>query len=436
MKKLYCILYLFLFILSSSLFAQEKVFVIDKLEFKEIDRWYAGYIKRSLERAEQENASLIILEIDTPGGSLSDALNIKNMLLDSEIPVAIFINKNAISAGALIALSAKHIYMATGGLIGAATPVIVSGGEMKKTDEKIVSAMRAAIRSAAEANGRSTSIAEAMVDETIVLTEEDDGIELDEVTLLTLTTEEAAKLGVADAVANNISEILKSRELENAEIINIRENKFDVLTRFISNPVLLSIILSLGLFCLYLEIRTPGFAIPGAVAIICFGIYFIAQFSIVGFNWIALFIFALGVLLLILEIFVIPGFGVAGIFGIISISAGLILAFDISSIQMAFTVVCSSMVVTTVLVIVSFFLLPKSLIFTRVALAEDTAGYHSSVSYDDLLGKKTKTLTPFRPAGIIEIDGKRYDAITEGSFIDKDTDVEVVQVQGNKIVIR
>ncbi len=423
-------------ILPCSLAAQEKVFVIDKLEFKEIDRWYAGYIKRSLERAKQDNASLVILELDTPGGSLSDALNIKNMLLDSDIPVAVFINKNAISAGALIALSSKYIYMSSGGLIGAATPVIVSGGEMKKTDEKVVSAMRAAIRSAAEANGKNPKIAEAMVDETIVLTEKDDGIDIDEETLLTLTSDEALSVGVADAIANNIAEILKLRELENAKIINIRENKFDKITRLMLNPVLLSIILSLGLFCLYLEIRTPGFAIAGSVAVICFGIYFIAQFSVVGFNWIALCIFALGILLLILEIFVVPGFGIAGIFGIIAISAGLILAFDISSIQTAFMVVCSSMVATTVLIIASFSLLPKSLIFTRVALADDTAGYHSSVSYDSLLGKRTKASTPFRPAGIIEIDGKRYDAVSEGGFIDKDIDVQVVLVQGNKIVVR
>lgn len=425
-----------MFTLCGSLVAQEKVFVIDKLEFKEIDRWYAGYIKRSLEQAQQANASLIILELDTPGGTLSDALNIKNMLLDSEIPVAVFINKNAISAGALIALSAKHIYMASGGLIGAATPVTISGGEMKKTDEKIVSAMRAAIRSAAEANGRSTSVAEAMVDETIVLTESEDGIELDEETLLTLTTEEAFEIGIADAVTNNISEILKLLKLENAEVVNIRENKFDIITRFMLNPVLLSIILSLGMFCIYLEIRTPGFAIPGAMAIICFGIYFIAQSSVSGFRWLSLSIFLLGLLLIILEIFVIPGFGIAGIFGILAVVAGLILAFDIGSLRTAFAVVCSSMVTVTVLIIASFFLLPKTLLFSRVALAEDTANYHSSASYEHLLGKITKTVTPFSTSGIIEIEGKRYDAVSEGSFIDKDIEVEVVHVSGNKIVVR
>ncbi len=436
MKKFYYVLCLFVFIICSTLMAQEKVFVIDKLEFKEIDRWYAGYIKRSLERAEKENASLVILELDTPGGTLSDALNIKNMILDSEIPVAVFINKNAISAGALIALSAKHIYMASGGLIGAATPVTVSGGEMKKTDEKIVSAMRAAIRSAAEANGRNTKIAEAMVDETIVLTERDDGIDIDELTLVTLTSEEAFKLNIADGIANNISEVLKLCELEDVQVINIRENKFDIITRFLLNPILLSIILSLGMFCIYLEIRTPGFAIPGAVAVICFGLYFIAQSSVAGFKWVALLIFLLGILLMVLEIFVIPGFGIAGIFGIVSIVAGLVLAFDISSIGMAFAVVSSSIITVLVLIIASFFVLPKTSLFRRVALTEDTGNYHSSVSYDHLLGKKTKAATPFRPAGIIEVEGRRYDAVTEGNYIDKGTEVEVVDVQGNKIVVR
>ncbi len=150
MKKLILILF---FAFALNLIAQEKVFVIDKIEFKEIDSWYYGYIRRAFERAEKENASLIILELDTPGGAVSDALNIKNVILDSDIPTVVYVDKNAISAGALIALSADSIYMARGSLIGAVTPVFMTEEGMKKADEKVVSAMRAAMRSAAEANG-------------------------------------------------------------------------------------------------------------------------------------------------------------------------------------------------------------------------------------------------------------------------------------------
>ncbi len=437
MKRQYFILCLLIFFsISFNVLGQEKVFVIDKLEFKEVDRWYSGYIRRAFEKAEEENASLIILELDTPGGAVSDALNIKNILLDSEIPTVVFINKNAISAGALIALSAQNIYMADGSLIGAVTPVLMTGEGIKKADEKTVSAMRAAMRSAAEANGYNANIAEAMVDENIVLTKKDDGINLDNKTLLTLTSEEAIELGISSGAAKNISDILKLQDIKDAEIINIRENKYDTLTRFMLNPAFLSIILALGLFSLYLEIRTPGFAIPGAVAVICFGIYFIAQFSVGGFTWIAPAIFALGILLLLLEIFVIPGFGIAGIFGIISIIAGLLLAFDISNIETALTVVLSSVIVTTVLIVASLSFLPKSSVFKKIALADDTSTYHSSVSYEHILDRVCKTSTLLRPAGIIEIDGKRYDAISDGGFIDKDIEVKVILVQGNKIVVK
>lgn len=192
MKKVFYIAILFTLIFSN-IYAKDKVYVIKKLEFQEVNRWYASYIKNGLEEAKENDASLIILEIDTPGGLLSSALEIKNALIESDIPVVAYINKNALSAGALISLSCSEIYMSDGSIIGAATPIYLQGGEPKKASEKEVSAMRAAMRASAENSKKNAKAAEAMVDETIVLTKRDDGIDLDDKTLLTLSADEAVK---------------------------------------------------------------------------------------------------------------------------------------------------------------------------------------------------------------------------------------------------
>ena len=272
-------LFLSIFIFSNYLYSKDgKVYVIKKQEFQEIDRWYAGYLKKAIDEANDKKADLIILELDTPGGLLSSALSIKNYIMESNVPVVVYINKNALSAGALISLSAKEIYMSDGSVIGAATPVYLNGNEPKKAGEKEVSAMRAAMRSSAETTKKNAKAAEAMVDETIVLTKKTDGIDLDDKTLLTLSADEAVAINIADKKANSINEILELKNMSNAEIVNIEEEGYDSVLKFLLNPLVLSMLMSIGIAGIYIEIKTPGFGVGGVTAIIAFAVFFFIQF--------------------------------------------------------------------------------------------------------------------------------------------------------------
>ena len=440
-KKIFIIFtIIFISLISKNIYSQDnaKIYVIKKLEFQEINRWYATYIKKAIKKAGDEGASLIILELDTPGGLLSSALSIKNYIIESDIPVVAYINKNALSAGALISLSCEAIYMSDGSIIGAATPVYMKGNEIEKASEKEISAMRAAMRSSAERSKKNVRIAEAMVDETITLSKKNDGIDLDDNTLLTLSVEEALKINIADGKANSIIDIIKLRNLsENSTIINVEEEKYDYILRFLINPAVLSALISIGIIGVYIELKTPGFGIGGVISIIAFSIFFFAQVFVGESGFLAPAIFFLGIVLLAIEIFVIPGFGITGILGILGIVAGIFMSFGINNIAQATFVVFVSLIADIILIIILARFILKSKGFKNiVALETDTAGYHSSVSYDNLLGCEGITDTFFRPSGNIIINDKKYDAITEGEFINKGVKIKVILVEGNKIVVK
>ena len=440
-KKIFIIFtIIFTIFISKNIYSQEnsKIYVIKKLEFQEINRWYAAYIKKAIKKAEDEGASLIILELDTPGGLLSSALSIKNYIIESDIPVVAYINKNALSAGALISLSCASIYMSDGSIIGAATPVYMKGNTIEKASEKEISAMRAAMRSSAERSKKNVRIAEAMVDETIILSKRDDGIDLDDKTLLTLSVKEALKVNIADGKANSIIDIIKLRNLsENSTIINFEEEKYDYILRFLINPAVLSALISIGIIGAYIELKTPGFGIGGVISIIAFSTFFFAQVFVGESGFLAPAIFFLGIVLLAIEIFVIPGFGITGILGILGIVAGIFMSFGINNIAQATSVIFFSLIADIILIVILARFVLKSKGFKNiVALETDTAGYHSSVSYDNLLGREGITDTFFRPSGNIIINDKKYDAITEGEFINKGVKIKVILVEGNKIVIK
>lgn len=440
-KKIFIIFtIIFTIFISKNIYSQEnsKIYVIKKLEFQEINRWYAAYIKKAIKKAKDEGASLIILELDTPGGLLSSALSIKNYIIESDIPVVAYINKNALSAGALISLSCASIYMSDGSIIGAATPVYMKGNTIEKASEKEISAMRAAMRSSAERSKKNVLIAEAMVDETIILSKRNDGIDLDDKTLLTLSVEEALKVNIADGKANSIIDIIKLRNLsENSTIINFEEEKYDYILRFLINPAVLSALISIGIIGAYIELKTPGFGIGGVISIIAFSTFFFAQVFVGESGFLSPAIFFLGLVLLAIEIFVIPGFGITGILGILGIVAGIFMSFGINNIAQATSVIFFSLIADIILIVILARFVLKSKSFKNiVALETDTAGYHSSVSYDNLLGREGITDTFFRPSGNIIINDKKYDAITEGEFINKGVKIKVILVEGNKIVIK
>ena len=246
------------------------------------------------------------------------------------------------------------------------------------------------------------------------------------------------KINIANSKANSVEEILKIKNInDDYEIINFEEGQYDFILRFLSNPAVLSILISIAIAGIYLEIKTPGFGIGGVVAIVCFFLFFTAQFFIGDSGFISPAVFVLGIMLLALEIFVIPGFGVTGIAGIIAIFASIFMSFGIANISQAVFVIFVSLIIDIILIILMARFMTKSKVFkSKMFLETDTSGYHSSESYDDLLGLEGIAYTPFRPSGNILIDDKKYDAISEGEFIQKDAKLKVILVNGNKIVVK
>lgn len=433
----------FIFLLSFIPFlfteSKSKVYVIDISG--EIDLGLAPYVQRIINDAEKDNANAIILKVNTFGGRVDAATQIRDAVINSKILTIAFIDKRAISAGALISISAKKIVMTKGATLGASTVVDQTG---TKASEKYQSYMRSEMRSTAERNGRRPDIAEAMVDERIIIK---DFPELDDSTkLLTLTTEEALKVGYCDFVANNLNEVLEHFNLKDAELIFTEINWAEKVVRFLSNPIVSSILIMLGILGLLTEIKTPGWGIAGTIGLISLALFFGTGYILQLANIWEILVFIIGLILLIIEIFYIPGFGFLGILGIVlmigSIFFGLIGDFPIVSendISNALIQLAASLVASIIFLFILWKFLPGIPIWGRLILStseEQTEGFVSNPDFSHLIGKRGKALSQLRPAGIAIIDDKRYDVVTEGEFVSKDEEIEVIQTIGSKIVVK
>lgn len=418
------------------LFAQD-VFLV-KID-QDIEPGLAQYIKRVVKEAEEKNAEAIIFEVNTFGGRVDAAVTIRDAIINSKVQTIAFINKRAISAGALISIACKKIIMADASTIGAATVVDMEG---KKQSEKYQSYMRAEMRSTAEKNGRNPIIAEAMVDETVILP---DTIKKND-KLLTLTNHEAQKYGYNDTTLNSINEITKYLNIKNANIIPTEKSNTDKFVSFVGNPIVASILLMIGIIGLITEVKTPGFGAPGIIGLIALAILFGVNYITELASSLELILFFVGLFLIILEIFVIPGFGVAGAIGII-LFVGSLFFMLLPPLKMADTDFITRAIFQILLsfifggVIIYFLLkyLPQNTYFKNLILADSTSakdGYISSTRFDDLLlGSVGYAYTVLRPAGTIDINGTKYDAISNAEFIEKGAKIKVVKIEGSKIIV-
>ncbi|MDH5719920.1 MAG: nodulation protein NfeD [Spirochaetia bacterium] len=439
------IVFIFVIIVSISISAQNvnqaTVYHILPHSLEEMeDASYASFLGRTFETANKENPALVIVEIDTPGGELVSTLKIKNLIQSYGRETLCFVNKNAISAGSLIALSCKKLIMSKGAVIGGATPVFAGGAEgMKKAPEKVISVARAAWRSAAEASGKNPEIAEAFVDETLVLTKKEHGIEKPEGKLLTLSTNEALSTGIADYSAESLYDILIKEERQNAKIIAFKPEFKDKLLAFFLHPIVSGILIALGFLGLMAEIKSPGWGIPGTAGILFLSIYFISRIMIGASGWEAPALFALGILLLLIEVFVIPGFGVAGIMGGASIFGSILWSYGITNIDEGLWVLAFSLVVTIAGFLFLAKLLPKiakrnTFFFLNEKLNSDPdeMGEAKLIGY---LNKTGVADTVLRPAGIVVVDGLRIDAVSRGDYIEKGEKIKITEVKGHRVVI-
>ncbi len=402
-----------------------------------IELGLAPFVERSIREAGQNGAAAVILVLETPGGRVDAAERIANAIQDSSVPVYAFIDRHAYSAGALIALATNGIYMRPGSVMGAATPVVGSG---EKAPEKIVSAMRSQMRALAETRGLDPRIAEAMVDEDIEI----DGV-VDAGKLLTLTTSEAVALGYAHEV-DDWSALLQALDLQDAPVVPTKVNWAERVVRFLSNPLVSPFLLSLGFLGLIAEIKSPGLGVAGVAGLLALSLFF-GSHMILGLAGIEdLILFGAGVVLIGIEIFIIPGFGLFGVLGGVGVMAGVYLSL-IGGIPTVPDFAQAGAVLSTTLLIIlltSWALirhLPQSNRLTRsgvflVTKGARKDGWASAARRPDLVGREGVALTDLRPSGTVLIGEERVDAVSESAWIEDGTAVRVVSSEGYRHVVR
>jgi len=399
---------------------------------------------KALEEARELGADLILIHMNTYGGMLESADSIRTAILNSGIPFWVFIDNNAASAGALISIACDSIYMRKGASIGAATVVNQTGEALP---DKYQSYMRAMMRATAEAKGRDPEIAQAMVDPRIVIP----GI-VDSGRVLTFTTSEAMANGYCEGEAETVEEVLAQAGIRDYRIVRQELSGMDKIIGFLINPFISGILIMIIIGGIYFELQTPGIGFPSAAALLAALMYF-APLYLEGLaeHW-EILLFIGGLILLAVEIFALPGFGVAGIGGIILIVGGLTLAmidnigfepstFPLKGVVRAFfTVIISSFLA----IVLSFWLGQKMLTSPRFFghLALDTTQQRSegylavAEEYRSLVGRSGTAYTILRPAGKVEVDGDILDATAETGYIDQGTPVEVVGYLNAQLIVR
>jgi membrane-bound serine protease (ClpP class) len=453
----------------------------------EIDRALMVFIRRSIQAATAAEAGTIIFEIDTFGGRVDAALQITTMIGSiADAHTIAFIPANPAmtgvswSAGALISFSSRAIYMAPGTSIGAAAPVFQGAEGMEMAPEKVVSAVRTQMAALAEKNGYSKAVAQAMVDSDVELLEvyldgerrlvgseelpelemeaRERGLTLEkgkivsrEGKLLSMTAGEMADYGISSGTPANREALLASLGLAGAEVVALETSVPDQIISVITGSVLTSLLVLIGLVALYLEITSPGFGVPGTIAIICFAIVFLGSSLLGTVASVELLLFLIGVVLLAVEIFLIPGFGVTGISGIILIVFSLVLSrqdfiwpefsWQWDLFRQNLLLVGLTLLGSIVLFALFLKVFPRAPMFKRLILTSvqsDREGFvvQKQETASLLIGRRGVSATALRPAGKAEIGEQVLPVETEGEFVDKGSEVEVVEVSGNRIIVR
>ena len=274
------------------------------------------FLERSLAEAESRGASAVILDINTPGGRLDTVLEMRDALLRSPLLTIAFVNRESFSAGALITIACEEIWIAPGGVLGAATPVL--GTEMASA--KTISAVRSTFRSTAEVRGRDPLLAEAMVDPAVVVPDLDSAT-----TLLTLSSDQARQWQYADGLATDRDDLLSQLGLSGAQVTVMSPTILEEIVRWVTDPIFASLLIMLGLFLIVADALFGGFGVAAGAGVLCFGLFFWGHLLADLAGWEDLILIALGLGLIALEAFVIPGFGIAGIAGTAALGAGLLL---------------------------------------------------------------------------------------------------------------
>jgi membrane-bound serine protease (ClpP class) len=400
-----------------------------------IELGLAPFVARSLREAAASDARAAILDIETPGGRVDAAEQIVDALKNADVPVYAFVNRRAFSAGALISLATDNIYMRPGSVIGAATPVT---GEGQKAPEKIVSAMRSEMRALAEDRKLDPRVAEGMVDEEIEIA----GVK-EKGKLLTLTTEEAVRLGYATSV-EDWDALLAQLNLAGSTVHQTSVNWAEAVVRFFTHPIVAPLLLSLGFIGLVIEIKTPSFGLAGAAGIGALGLFFGSHYLVGLAGMGELLLIGGGLLLLAIEMFVLPGFGIAGIIGLLALTGGIYLSLvssfsSAAEMAQAAGILSLSLIVLLVAVWALVRHLPRSGRRSGIMLGEATSretGYLSAPDRAELVGATGVALTDLRPAGAARIGEERLDVTAETDWISAGSTVRVIRSDGYRHVVQ
>lgn len=415
--------------------------------------------RQAFEEADSLDADVILIHMNTYGGTVLDADSIRTKILNSTRPVYVFIDNNAASAGALISVACDSIFMRKGASIGAATVVNQTG---EKMPDKYQSYMRSIMRATAESHGgdtiisgqdttfqwfRDPKIAEAMVDESIYIP----GV-IDTGKILTFTPSEAMKYGFCEGIAENVPEVLEQIGYEDYELIEYKPTALEKLIGFLVNPMVSGLLIMAILGGIYFEMQTPGIGFPLIIAIAAAFAYF-APLYLEGLaaHW-EIMLFIVGLILIAVEIFVLPGFGIAGLLGITLSFTGLVLSL-LDNINFNFEGVhpekILSALTTVIVALFGGFLLSLVLskkLFTANSGAFKNLSLHSTqekeegfvgvdTSYKNLVGQKGIAYTVLRPSGKVKIEGKIYDAVAGLGMIDRGDEVIVIKAEAAQLYV-
>jgi membrane-bound serine protease (ClpP class) len=399
-----------------------------------IELGLAPYIERVLQEAEDAGALAAILDVNTLGGRVDAALTIVDAVSVAQIPVYALVDPRAISAGALISVSADSVFMVPDALMGASTVVT---GSSEKAPEKAQSVMRAQFRAIAERRGIDPSIGEAMVDEEIAI----EGL-VEAGKLLTLTTDEAARVGYAIEVGG-FDELLELLGVEDAEVRVPGVNWAERLVRFLSNPLVAPLLLSIGTLGILIEIKTPSFGVAGTVGILSLAAFFGSHWIIGLAGMEELLLLAAGLVALGIELFLVPGFGIAGLIAFLCIGSSIFLAL-IGNLPTWSDVTRASGIIfmAGLIVIAAIYLIVRQLparagargIFLQSATST-ADGFVSGTARQDLAGHEGVAITDLRPAGTIRIDGERLDVVSDVGFLPKGTRVRIIRSESYRHVV-
>ena len=432
-RRLFVTLGFLVMLLGQAVLAQSDTVWVIPVE-GEINPATAQFIRSRIEQANQERPLALLFELDTPGGLVTAMETIvDDILTRAEVPTMAVV-RNAFSAGALIAMSAQQLAMLPGSAIGAAMPVGISPvGTVSPVDAKTTSAMRGLFRSVAEARGRNALLAEAMVDMNIDVP----GLAVSG-ELLTLSAAQAVDNGIADIQAATLQAALSQFGYGGARLTFMEPTLTERISGWLSQPIIAALLLVIGIGGIVIELFTPGFGLPGAIGVIGLALFGLTAIFSTPAGTIDMVLFVLGMILIMVEIFVMPGTFVPAILGAAAIVTALVRVFQEQSIAvLGWTTLFAS-----ALIIGLFWLFPRSRLVsglrleTRLAPGGASAALQAAVSPLELIGEHGVAQSDLRPSGVARIRGQRLDVVTQGDFIRSGTPIEVHIVEGNRVVVR